>query len=226
MMKQVRVAVVVLMQVVSQQCYSARAADQLELQTSQVSATRGLEAGDWLVRARTAGLFPVQETSTVGLIGGRIEVPDMLLPDLQLAYFLTDHISIEGQAGVIQTRPRIVGSLIGDFDIGSIWSAAGAASVQYHFRPESRFNPYMGVGISYSRPISIKPDKGITDFDVSSQTSIMIQAGADYQIAGNWFGNAVSKYLFVPEQTYQSQSSTFVSDSDMIFAGAGIGYRF
>ncbi|WP_192843246.1 OmpW family protein [Aureimonas sp. AU12] len=205
---------------------SAQAADQFDQDLAPPMATQGLKAGNWLVRGRIAGLMPVNETSTVGLIGGHINVPDMLLPDLQIAYFLTDHISIEGQAGIIRTRPRIVGSFIGDFDIGSIWSAAGAASVQYHFMPEARFNPYLGAGISYSRPVSIKPDEGITDFSVSAQTSIMIQAGADYQIAGNWFGNAVAKYLFVPEQTYESQSATFVSDSNMVFAGVGIGYRF
>jgi len=108
-MKKLWAAIGILNCLVALQCGSARAADRLDLEASPSSATSGLKAGDWLVRARAAGLFPVEETSTVGLIGGRIEVPAMLLPDLQLAYFLTDHISIEGQAGVIRTRPRIVG---------------------------------------------------------------------------------------------------------------------
>ncbi|MDY8107536.1 OmpW family outer membrane protein [Fulvimarina sp. 2208YS6-2-32] len=186
----------------------------------------GLEAGDWLVRARIAGLFPVDETSSVGLIGGRIETPDMILPDLQIAYFLTDRISVEGQAGVVRTRPRIVGSIIGEFEIGTIWSAAVSGSIQYHFLPDQRLNPYVGIGASYSHPISTKPARGVSDFDVKAQTSLLIQAGADYRISGDWFGNAVARYLVVPEQVYQGGGASFESDADMVFVGAGIGYRF
>ncbi len=186
----------------------------------------GLRAGDWLLRARIAGLFPVDETSSVELIGGRIDTPEMILPDVQTAYFLTDHISVEGQVGAIRTRPRILGSLLGDFQVGTIWSLAAAASIQYHFLPKARFNPYAGIGVAHSRPISIDPAPGVSDFEVSSQTSLMLQVGADYHLTGNWFGNAVAKYLFVPEQTYRSQDGRFTSDSDMVFAGVGIGYRF
>ncbi|MBB3999558.1 OmpW/AlkL family protein [Aureimonas pseudogalii] len=186
----------------------------------------GLRAGDWLVRARVAALLPVDETSTVGLIGGRIVTPEMVIPDVLISYFLTDHISVEGQAGVVRTRPRIVDSAIGDLDIGTIWSAAAAASVQYHFLPEARFNPYVGVGASYSHAFSIKPGERVSDFDVKPQVSLIVQAGADYQISQNWFANAAAKYMLVPETVYEGGGATFTSDADMVFVGAGIGYRF
>jgi outer membrane protein len=186
----------------------------------------GLRAGDWLVRARVAALLPVDETSTVGLIGGRIVTPKMVLPDLLISYFLTDHISIEGQAGVVRTRPRIVESAIGDLDIGTIWSAAAAASIQYHFLPEARLNPYVGVGASYSHAISIEPGERVSDFDVKPQVSLMVQAGADYQLSQNWFANAAAKYMLVPETVYEGGGATFTSDADMVFVGAGVGYRF
>ncbi|KQT57732.1 MULTISPECIES: OmpW/AlkL family protein [unclassified Aureimonas] len=205
---------------------AADAAVPIGSDTAPTAEAVGLHAGNWLVRARIAGIFPVKETSSIALIGGQIKTPDMVIPDLQIAYFLMDHISIEGQGGVVPTRPKIAGSLVGHFEIGNILSAAASASLQYHFLPDARLNPYMGAGVSYSTPISIKPAEGITDFDVKAQMSIMLQAGADYQISGNWFGNGVAKYIFVPEQVYTSESTKFISDSDIVFVGAGIGYRF
>lgn len=190
------------------------------------AAALGLRAGDWLVRARVAGLFPVDETSKLDPIGGRIKTPRMLLPDLQIAWFLTDHISIEGQGGVVRTRPAIRGSIIGDLEIGTIWSATAAASLQYHLLPRSRTNPYVGVGLSYSHPISTEPAEGISDFTVKSQTSTMLQAGVDHQFGNNWFGNAAVKYFFVPEQIYGGGGAKFTSNLNMVFVGAGIGYRF
>lgn len=210
-------------------CTGAGAAEAEEAGTAPASAkavATGLQAGDWLVRARVAGLFPVAETSTLEPIGGRIETPRMLLPDLQIAWFLLDHVSIEAQGGVVRTRPRIRGSMVGDLEIGTIWSAAAAASVQYHLRPGRRTNPYLGVGISYSHPVSTKPAEGISDFEVKSQTSVMLQAGVDRQLGDDWFGNAVVKYLLVPEQVYEGGGARFTSDMDMVFVGAGIGYRF
>lgn len=209
-------------------CAAAQAQDTgiLPAPAATHAAAPGLRAGDWLVRARVAGLFPVDETSTLDPIGGRIKTPRMLIPDLQIAWFPTDHISIEGQAGVVRTRPVIEDSIVGDLEIGTIWSAATAASLQYHLLPRQRTNPYVGVGLSYSHPISTEPAEGISRFTVKSQTSVMLQAGVDHQFDDHWFGNAAVKYLLVPEQVYEGGGARFTSDLDMIFVGAGIGYRF
>ncbi|TCP65571.1 OmpW family outer membrane protein [Sphingomonas sp. PP-CE-1G-424] len=209
----------------------ARVAEAQEVESpplaSPIQATAiGLQAGNWLVRARVAGVFPVDETSVIEPIGGRIETPRMLLPDLQIAWFLTEHISLEGQGGVVRTRPRIRDSIIGDFKIGTIGSAAAAASLQYHVLPGRRINPYIGAGVSYSHPIWTEPADGISDFKVKSQMSVMLQAGVDRQLGANWFSNAVVKYLLVPEQVYESGSARFTSGMDMVLVGAGIGYRF
>lgn len=208
-------------------CAAAQAVDTLKpAPASTEEAVPGLRTGDWLVRGRVAGLFPVNESSVLDPIGGRIETPRMLLPDLQIAWFVTEHVSIEAQGGVIRTRPRIRSSMIGNFDIGTIWSAAAAASVQYHILPGRRTNPYVGAGLSYSQPVSTKPDDGIADFKVKSQASLMLQIGVDHQLADHWFSNAVVKYIFVPKQVYEGDGANFTSDMDMVFVGAGFGYRF
>lgn len=188
-------------------------------------ASTGLGAGDWLLRARIMGLLPHGETSDVGLIGGRIETPDQIMPDGEMAYFLTDHVSLEVQGGIALSKPKIVDTVVGTLEIGSIWSAAVSTLAQYHFRPEARLNPYVGAGASVSWPVRIDPAAGIADFDIERLVSPMVQVGFDYQLSDDWFANAMAKYVFVPGQTYSGGGASFKSDLDMVVVGVGIGYR-
>lgn len=186
----------------------------------------GLRAGDWLVRGRLSGSIPTERRSQIDLIGGRIDTPAAILPDADLSYFLTDHVAVEVQAGAVRTRPSIRGSLVGDIAIGSIWNAAAMGMVQVHLLPGARLNPYLGVGLAATTPLAIEPARGIPDFKVKSQVSPVLQAGFDYHLTGNWFANAMVKYVFVPKQAYQLGGAKVEVDLNMLVVGAGIGYRF
>lgn len=187
---------------------------------------RGLRAGDWLVRGRISGSLPTEQSSRITLVGGQSKTPPALLPDGDIAYFLTDHIAIEGQAGPIRTRPKIRNSLVGDIATGSVWNAGAVATVQYHVLPGARLNPYLGVGVAVSTPIAISPARGIPDFTLESLVSPVLQAGLDYHLGGNWFGNVAVKYVFVPRQSYSIAGVRVSTDLDMLVVGAGLGYRF
>lgn len=186
----------------------------------------GLRAGDWLVRGRLAGSIPTERRARIDLIGGRVETPAALLPDLDVSYFLTDHVAIEAQAGAVRTRPVIRDSLVGDIAIGSIWNAAAMGLVQLHLLPGARLNPYLGIGVAATTPIAIAPARGIPDFTLKAQVSPVLQAGADYHLGGNWFANAMVKYVFVPRQSYAIGGVAVEADLNMLVVGAGLGYRF
>lgn len=194
--------------------------------TESFSAAKGLKAGDWLVHGRIIGMIPTERTSRIAFIGGRVDTPAAVLPDLDVSYFLTDHLAVSGQAGAIRSRPVIRNSLVGDIAIGSIWNAVVSGVVRYHFLPNARFNPYLGVGASATTSIAVYPAKGIPAFTVKSQTSPLIQAGFDYHLTGNWFGNAMVKYVFVPPVSYEVAGVDVKADLNMLVVGAGIGYRF
>ncbi|KQT78603.1 hypothetical protein ASG51_22130 [Methylobacterium sp. Leaf465] len=191
-----------------------------------VGVDRGLRAGDWLVRGRIMGTIPTEQSTHIAVIGGQSKTPTALLPDGDVSYFLTDHIAIEGQAGPIRTRPKIRNSLVGDVAIGSVWNAAAMATLQYHLLPGARLNPYLGVGLAVTTPIAIDPARGIPDFTLGSLASPVLQAGFDYHLGGNWFGNVAVKYLFVPRQSYTIGGVRVAADLDMLMVGAGLGYRF
>jgi outer membrane protein len=205
---------------------AARAAEPPGPAAASLEPGAGLRAGDWLVRGRIAGSIPTESRARIDLIGGRVETPAALLPDLDVSYFLTDHVAFEAQAGAVRTRPVIRDSLVGDIAIGSIWNAAAMGLVQLHLLPGARLNPYVGIGVAASTPIAITPARGIPDFKLKAQVSPVLQAGLDYHLGGNWYANAMVKYVFVPPQAYTIGGVKVEVDLNMLVVGAGLGYRF
>lgn len=200
---------------------AARAGDPAE-----PGGAAGLRAGDWLVRGRLARTMPTAQRSRIDLIGGRIETPETLIPDAEIAYFLTDHVSVEIQAGASASRPAIRGSQVGDLAIGTVWTAAAMGLVQVHFLPQARFNPYLGLGVIATTPLSIAPAPGIPDFKLRTEIGTVLQVGFDYHLTGRWFANAVAKYVFMPKRTYGFGGVKAEVDLNVLIVGAGLGYRF
>ena len=188
----------------------------------------GLTAGTFLLRGRLVGIFPDNSGSTISVIGGNIDVSNSITPEADLSYFLTDHLAIEGEAGITRNRLTAEDTALGRVDVGKIWGAPIVAVLQYHLLPRSRWNPYAGVGIAFLPYFGAQPAGGLVqELSVKSEVGAAFQAGVDLQMTGRWYGNLDIKKLFV-------SSSAIVDDGEIeatshispIIVGLGIGYRF
>lgn len=193
-----------------------------------VSPDLGLHAGVLLLQGRIAGILPYNQHTTLDVIGGQIDAPAQVLPDFDVTYFLTDHLAISGEAGVLRTKIIATGTLIGTLPIGKVWTASLVTAVQWHFLPREQINPYVGAGASASWYFGEQPAGGyVTHFTVDPQVAPMIQAGVDYHLTGNWYGNFDIKQTFVPVHKISSGNGAGAKISlDVLVIGAGIGYRF
>ncbi|WP_227437511.1 OmpW/AlkL family protein [Methylobacterium sp. W2] len=190
-------------------------------------ARAGFAAGDVLVRARVIGMFAVDERSRIDLIGGTVRMPAMILPDADVTYFLTGNLAVAGQAGIIRTKPVIKGSLVGDIPIGAIQSFGGFAAIQYHAFSDGPFKPYVGLGLSLSVPLQTEPAGGfVTAFSVDPIAGLLLQAGFDYHLGGNWYANAEVKKIWLPGYTLGHAAIGAKVEMNTVIVGGGIGYRF
>lgn len=190
------------------------------------TAPRGLTQGDWLVRAGVARIMPIGIRSTIPTIGGDVKTPDATSPTLDISYFLTDHWAIQLTGGVSSTPYRLADSAVGDFDIGTIKTAALALMAQYHFRPGAVINPYLGAGMVRSHPLRVDPADNIPDFEVESINSVLLGAGLDYDLGSHWFANAAVQYLRVPTYHFEGEGFSAEVDMDTLITGLALGYRF
>lgn len=203
--------------------HPCRAADP----AADTAAGPGLTAGSLLVRGRVVGAIPVGQFSRVEPIGGRVVTPARILPDLDVTYFLSDHLAVAGQVGVVSTRTSIRGSFVGDLPIGSTWSLSATGALQFHFLPHNAFNPYLGAGAGYTHPIAYEPAKPfVTRMKADPQLGPILQAGFDYHLGGDWYANLEIKKIFLPPQVSRIGPGSATVRLDMLIVGAGVGYRF
>lgn len=188
----------------------------------------GLTAGTFLLRGRVVAILPDNHDNSVTPIGGHINVSNSITPELDLSYFLTDHIAIEGEAGVTRNSLTAEATALGKVDVGHVWGAPVLALLQYHLLPRARWNPYAGVGVAFLRYFDAQPAGGLVQqLSVRSETGAVFQGGIDLEISDRWYGNLDIKKLLV--SSYASVNEGTISASghiSPIIVGLGIGYRF
>lgn len=187
----------------------------------------GFAAGDVVVRGRLAGILTYDQKTTIDIVGGRIDRPPLVLPDVDVSLFLTDSISVTGQTGVLWSTIKIKQTLYGDIDVGTVWSVPLAVSGQYHLPAAWGIRPYIGAGIVANWFFGERAAGGfVEDFKVAPNTSPLVKIGFDYPINDRWFANLEVRQIFIPSQSFANQGFGAQSSMNTISVGLGLGYRF
>ncbi len=187
------------------------------------------QAGQFLVRARVIDVDPQTSTSSVSVIGGKVNVTDQIAPEVDLSYFITNNIAVEAIAASTRHVASVTGSKLsaGKVNVGSVWVLPPTVTVQYHFMTQSRFSPYLGAGISVDWFYNSTPMSGLNRISFTNAVGPALQAGFDYALDGHWSLNADIKQIFI--NTTASVNSGFVKAKTALnptVFGVGVGYRF
>lgn len=179
----------------------------------------------WQFRLRALGVFPENDSTTS--IGGNVEPSDIVVPELDITYFWTKNWATEL---VLATTPHDVKAYntgLGDLDLGEVWLLPPTLTMQYHFMPEQKFQPYLGVGVNYTLFYHDKAGPSITSIDYDSSFGFAAQAGFDYLLDQNWFLNADVKKVWInTDVSINGGAVTADVDIDPWLVGLGVGYRF
>jgi outer membrane protein len=176
----------------------------------------------FMVRARALAVFPDEGQGGVN-IGGRSDVGNALTPEIDLTYFITDHIAAELIAATAQHEIGYTG----DVNLGKTWILPPTLTLQYHFTPRRVFSPYLGAGLNYSVFYGEETGTGFTGLEVEGGLGYALQAGADFWLNDHWGLNVDLKRIWLDvEGTLNGGAITTDIDLDPWIAGAGISYRF
>jgi len=185
------------------------------------------EAGDFLVRAR--GILVVPDvSSTVSLIGGDVDADNSAVPEVDFSYFFTDNIAVELILATTRHDMSVDSSAIGDVDLGEVWLLPPTLTVQYHFKLDSGFTPYVGAGLNYTIFYGEDAPGGtVVAIDYENGIGYALQVGLDYGVGENWVINADLKKIFLNTDVKVNGGAINADvDLDPWIFGVGIGYRF
>lgn len=199
---------------------------------AQIQPGVGKKAGDFMVRLRGTLVAP-SETATVKPIGGKAQVENDFIPEVDFSYFITDNIAVELIAGTSKHKVKSTGSALGaDLPLGSVRLLPPTLTLQYHFLTKEMFSPYVGAGINYTLFYNEKTPGGsspVKSIDYENRFGFALQAGLDIQIDKNWYVNLDVKKIWLGTDVKIGTTIGAVSadvDLDPWVASFGIGYKF
>lgn len=190
--------------------------------------TAGFGAGDVVVRVRAIGVIPQDSSSSVSAIGGHVDVTATPAPEIDLSYFLTDHIAAELIAASTRHSITAVGTSLGRVPVGSTYILPPTLTAQYHFLPRGWIDPYVGVGLTVAFWYDTQPAGGaVTKVGLGTTVGPAIQAGFNVALGGPWSANFDVKQIFLNAKA-RIDGGAIVARTALnpTVVGAGIGYRF
>ena len=204
------------------------------------------QAGDFILRAGAITTAPNEDSGDIKLDGTKVGGTKATLDsDTQLglafAYMLTDHIGLELLAATpFQHEVGVKGLGAGlDGKLANIKQLPPTLSLQYYpMEPNSRFQPYAGVGINYTLFFdedlsSARKQQGFSNLKLQDSVGIAGQLGMDYMLTDNLLVNASVWYVDIdtkatvdgPSALGYSKTKVNVEVDPWVYM-VGLGYKF
>jgi len=177
--------------------------------------------GDWMVRVRAVNIDTANKSDAfTGVAADEVHVSDKVIPEVDISYFFTKNIAAE----LILTYPQEHNVSVAGTKIGTVEQLPPTLLLQYHFIPEGKFRPYVGLGINYTLFTNDDLPPGFsTDND---SVGLALQVGMDIQLAPQWFLNVDVKKVKMGTDVEVNGSKVTHLDIDPWLVGVGVGYRF
>lgn len=177
------------------------------------------EKGDILVRAGVVTVAPSGDSGAVsglpdGVNNARVDVENNSQLSLTGVYMLRDKIGLEILAATPFKHDIVGKGDLAGVDVGETKQLPPTISLQYYFgEKESRFRPYVGLGLNYTMFFSEKVDGklldtlntlptisrlgGVKSADLKLDDSLGLagQIGMDMKLKDNWYLNTALWYV-------------------------------
>lgn len=196
--------------------------------TAQTTGFMPKAAGRWVVDLRSTDVSPQGESpvsTASGADAGRMHVTASVAPGLGVSYFITDHLAVEASLGASRHAFHVRCGC-SDVKVYRTWALPPAIALQYHFAPRERFSPYVGAGV-YGTFFYDRRDQNGYQVRLKNGAGGLVQAGADYAIAGPWTVKVdVMKVFFRTDATIDGGALKSSVGLDPLVASIGFGRRF
>jgi len=195
------------------------------------------EQGDWLLRGRAILVAPTEDSSGIkpAFPNDEVSVSNSFAPEVDVSYFLADHVALELIAATTKHDINGKGGLEPIGELADTWVLPPTLTLQYHFAPKAKVRPYIGAGINYTIFYNEDASDGLedaigdTDVKLKSSFGYALQAGVDFDVSEKIFLNLDVKYIDIDTKatlTTGALVNKVKVSLDPIVVGVGIGMRF
>ena len=194
---------------------------QATLGTLLLAGTALAHAGDspWQARIGVSKIVPTSDSGSI--LPGEVDIDSSTGPTVNLAYFFTPNLAIDVLGGL----PFKHDIKLGGTKIGSTKQLPPIVSLQYHFAPEARLRPFVGVGLNYTYFFDEKLDNG-AELELSDSWGAAFQVGLDVALDDSWTLGGDVRYAKIDSDVKVNGVTVGSVDVDPTVYSVNLGYRF
>ncbi|OWT75072.1 hypothetical protein CEY04_20245 [Achromobacter sp. HZ28] len=185
------------------------------------------DAGDWLLRVGATQVRPKSNTGNAldGAVG--LHADKSVRPSFTVTYMATQNIGIE-LLGAVPFQHDVSGSGAVSGNIVDTKQLPPTLSLQWHFLPDSKIQPYVGVGLNYTHFFDTKGRGALAGNNVKLTDSwgVAGQVGVDYQLSDRWLLNADVRYIDIDSKVKLNGDTIGHAHVDPWVFTVAVGYRF
>jgi outer membrane protein len=199
-------------------------------------------AGQWTAKVGINQITPKVESGNISapaLPNSKADVGSDTKPILVLGYSFTDNVSAELNLGV-PYKHTLYGAdgIAGTGALGTVEALPPTAFAQYRFfTPETKFRPYVGLGVTYayfqkargSGQMTALTNVGgsePTTFKVKNKLAGAVELGVAYNINEKWYVDFTLIKTFLKTKVNFSTGQTQDIRLDPQAISLGVGYKF
>lgn len=189
------------------------------LGAATVNTAAAMDQGDWLIRFGVSNVDPKSGNHPA------VSVDSATSATINLTYMMTDSWAVELLAAYPFEHDIY---LIDGPEVGSTKQLPPTVSLQYHFMPDSTFQPYLGAGVNFTKFFSEKlygPLEG-NDLSLGNSWGLAGEIGADFMLGESWFLNVSVRYIDINTDAKVNGEAFGTVDIDPWVYGAHAGFRF
>ena len=143
--------------------------------------------GDWLVRVGASNVDPKSDNHPL------VSVDDQVSLTFDVTYMYSSNIGLE----LLASAPFEHDITIDGTRVADTKHLPPTFSLQWHFLPDGAIQPYVGLGLNYTRLFSESTFGPLAGANLSLDDSwgFATQVGVDVPIGDTWFVNGVVRYI-------------------------------
>lgn len=180
--------------------------------------------GDWKL---TFGAHNVDPKSNNGRLAGgalRAQVGSEIQPTFTLEYFLSRNLGFEILAALpFKHEVKLNGAKAAD-----VKHLPPTLSLNWHFNPEGKISPFVGVGVNYTTFFDIHETGPLTGAQLGLKKSwgAAVHAGVDFMINERWSFLVDARWMDIDTEARVNGVKVGTVNIDPIVYGFALGYRF
>lgn len=181
------------------------------------------------VKVGVSSIMP-DESASISVIGGDVNISNEFVPTVQLEYFFTDNISAELLCCMARHDVKAENTLLGEVDLGKVSHFPPTVTLKYRWTNFGPWQPYVGAGVNYTRFFDNKPPASgpVTAISYDSSWGGALQAGLDYKFDDHWSLNVDVRKVWISTDVNIQAGATINASVDVnpMIVTVGTGYRF